>query len=257
MGREARARSAVPGTVAILSSESPRSAAFCQAWTRVQLPPGTHVEWITGGPNIAHNRNLAVQALQGEWLWMLDDDMLMRPDTLTRLLAHVAHPEVAIVAPFCLKRVPPYTPVFATKTPTGMSPATPSPDARGLQPVAAIGTAGMLIRATVLETLPFPWFQVGRWHPVRLDEDYTFCAAAAEAGFQAFVDLDTPMGHITPFAIWPARNAEGWGPSYHAIFSTSSTQCVELMDKAVAEAYDGIFAPELRPPLTIGEAVPA
>ena len=241
----------MPGLVAVLSSEVPRSAAFCQAFTRLSLPPGTRVEWITGGPNIAHNRNLAAQAVTAtdEWLWMLDDDMLMPPDTLLRLLPHLA--AAAIVAPFCLKRVPPYTPVLAVKGPNGPTPCQLTPDAEGLHEVVGVGTAGMLIRAEVLRAMPFPWFEVGRWHPVRLDEDFFFCAKAAQMGYRAVVDLDTPMGHIAPFAIWPAKNAEGWGPSYHAIFSASSTQCVELMDKMVGEAYRGEFAPELRPPLTL------
>lgn len=241
------------GLVAILSSEAPRSAAFCQAFTRLQMPSGTRVEWITGGPNIAHNRNLAVQAMRPEdsWLWMLDDDMLFQPDTLTRLLAHVGDPQISIVVPFCLKRVPPYTPVLAVKGPKGWTPCQLTPDAAGLQEVVGAGTAGMLITAKVLKTIPFPWFTVGQFNPVRLDEDFYFCFKAGEAGYRIFVDLDTPMGHIAPFAIWPAKNAHGWGPSYHAIFSASSTQCVELMDKMVGEGYGGAFAPELRPPLTI------
>ena len=214
---------------------------------------GTHIEWMTGGPNIAHNRNLAVQAMRpnDSWLWMLDDDMLFRPDTLMRLLRQLSKPEVSIVVPFCLKRVPPYTPVVALPDGEHYKPAQVPPGATGLQPVGAAGTAGMLIDAPVLRDLVFPWFEVGRWHSVRLDEDYVFCDKARKAGHATFLDLDTPMGHIAPFAIWPAKNAEGWGPSYHAIFSTSSTQCVELMDKMVDEAYGGQFAPELRPPLTL------
>lgn len=235
------------GTVAILSSEVPRSAAFCQAFTRLQLPPETHVEWITGGPNIAHNRNLAVQAMQGDWLWMLDDDMLMPPDTLLKLLAH----QVPIVAPFCLKRVPPYMPVFMVKTEKGYAVPQLTPEDRGLKAVSACGTAGMLIRADVIKALPFPLFEVGRLHTVRLDEDFSFCLKSAAAGFQAHVDLDTPMGHLAPFAIWPAKNAEGWGPSYHAVCGTTSDQCVEWMDKMVDEAYRGVYSPELRPPLTL------
>ena len=42
-----------------------------------------------------------------------------------------------------------------------------------------------------------------------VSEDIAFCQRALAAGFQPFVDLDTPMGHLNAGEVWPERDADG------------------------------------------------
>ena len=79
----------------------------------------------------------------------------------------------------------------------------------GLHPVAGSGSGGLLISRKVLNTLKPPYFEVGRVRPDELSEDFWFFHKAREAGFQPYVDFDLALGHITPTAIWPSKNAEG------------------------------------------------
>jgi len=50
---------------------------------------------------------------------------------------------------------------------------------------------------------------MGQIHPEHFHEDVEFCLRVRRAGFRIAVDLDTPVGHVTPMAVWPARNQDG------------------------------------------------
>jgi GT2 family glycosyltransferase len=179
------------------------------------MPPGSRLEWINGSANIAANRNLAVEAMRGEWLWMLDDDMLFPPDTLTRLLAHFRDPAVEIVVPHCLRRHQPYETVLlevrAMKD-EHHPPRVIQVDERGLIAVYAAGAAGMLVRRRVFDRIAGPWFENGQIDGRHLQEDTWFCYKAQDAGCRVWCDVDTSMGHMFSVAVWPARTAEGWSP---------------------------------------------
>jgi len=65
-----------------------------------------------------------------------------------------------------------------------------------------------LIRSEVFRVISDEptWFEHGRvkdtdWNA---SEDIIFCEKAHAAGFDVWLDLGTPMGHMAPSAVWPS-----------------------------------------------------
>jgi len=205
-----------PGMVGIVSSDQTRWAAFSQSLLALQpaLPPGSTMEWVQGyWISVAINMLIRRMPPQAEWLCLLADDHTFQPAMLWQLLAH----DVAIVAPLCCLRRPPFAPSLYHQD---------GPDYRGytweelrgksgLLAVDAMGGPGVIIRRHVLETLPDPWFEN---HPLQREapcEDLYFFSKAQQAGFQPYCDLDTPIGHIVPSVVTPKRQVDGsWYPRY-------------------------------------------
>jgi GT2 family glycosyltransferase len=141
------------------------------------------------GSSIAANRNLLVEALLDvqdlAWLCMIDSDMVVKPDTVNRLLATGKD----IISALCFTRYPPY-PVAARFCERGPISAATLPR---LNQVEMAGTACLLIRRHVLETIPYPWFE----HPVPgYGEDEVFCRKVRAAGFEIWLDGTTEVGHV-------------------------------------------------------------
>lgn len=157
-----------------------------------------------------------------EWLLFVDRDAVLHPLTVQRLLSW----DKPIVAALAFTRTPPPQPtVYAEARPdqvdgpqefriqveetrawiarypqlwnNGAALIEPRPD-DALRPVAFTGMHCTLIHRSVLELMPAPWFE--RTHPTGgprgAGEDYAFCRAAAELGFQAYVDRSVQAGHL-------------------------------------------------------------
>jgi hypothetical protein len=200
-----------PGAILVISTESLRFTRFVGQLTAClqgpDAPIGSALFWhqgvdIPASMNHGVRRMLANPTLR--WLWIMGDDHTFAPDILKRLLAH----NVSVVAPLVLKRCQPYHTVAVN---FDGSPRSFRADEHGLVEVAATGSGGMLIRRGVFEDLPDPWFVHGGKE--RSGEDLAFCETLSRKGIPRFVDLDTPMGHITPMEVWPVRReADGaWG----------------------------------------------
>lgn len=196
-----------PGTIGILTAEDGRYSRFWLAMMDLHLPPG--VRLITKfSLNIAQARNEILRDAHGEWVWFMDDDHTFAPDTLKRLLAR----GVDLIQPLVLTRYAPFSPVY-------MGPKDPKSSGHwryaledgetGLKPVHIIGCGGMLVRRRVWETLSPPWFTNSGTDVDVVSEDIAFCNRAREAGFQPYVDLETPMGHINVGEVWPDRLPDG------------------------------------------------
>jgi hypothetical protein len=91
-------------------------------------------------------------------------------------------------------------------------------DKTGLFPVFAAGTAGMLIKKEVFESMPRPWFELGQTNPEEVGEDTYFCEKLRASRFAIkgpdgpcalWVDLDTVFGHTAPCIAWPTRRESG------------------------------------------------
>lgn len=170
---------------------------------KLARPPRTLISWQTG-VNVIGNRNRIVEAAQGEWILFVDDDHVFKPDLLARLLDR----EVDVVVPFCLSRRPPFTPVvYSGLDEAGDHVVQDNFPSGGLVEVFAAGTGGMLVRRHVLEAIDSPWFEAEGRH---MNEDLTFCRKVREAGFHIWLDVDAQLGHVSHFAVWPARNGHSW-----------------------------------------------
>lgn len=218
MGRKSRHLQATPqadadppGTVALLCGELGRWTVGQQCFAALDLPHGTIRRIFSSNVNIPDSRNAMMMSCAGEWLAMIDDDQVYSPDLIRRLLRHLRDSRVDIVTPLVLRRDPPHLPVLlgASKHPVDEPFALRQLVLRdtdtGLLEVQATGTGVMLVRRTVIERVPEPWFEFGS----TIGEDYQFCMKAQAAGCRIFCDLDTRVGHIIPMAVWPHRNADG------------------------------------------------
>ena len=199
------------GTIGILCSELSRYTLFWAHLLATAFPQNIKVIVKIGGANLAASRNELVKEMIGDWLWMMDDDHTFDPHLLQALLDR----DVPIVQPLVLKKQVPYDPVFLLdKHPEDMTweVGALEPGAKGLRPCTAVGTGGMLVRREVFSALEPPYFRVGQVNPEVLSEDVDFCLRAKAAGFQAYVDFDNVMGHLTTALVVPQRLPDGrWG----------------------------------------------
>lgn len=131
-------------------------------------------------------------------LW-LDTDMVFPDHIVHSLLKR----NVDFVAANYSTRRPPYQPVSYKKTnrETGDAPERcfTGPESEGLEEVEATGFGCVLMRTSMVASMPQPIFHTEhdgtgkQW----MGEDVTFCLAAREAGFKIWVDHDLSkyVGH--------------------------------------------------------------
>lgn len=201
-----------PGLVGIIAQDTARFTVFASSLGRIEAPAGTQMEWMLGF-DIPASLNQLVDTLlysDGAWLWLMGDDHVIPPETLTRLLSH----EKDIIVPLCLTRVAPYKPViyseFDDTTKKRQTVNLDNHPNGGLIEVHSAGNGGMLIRREVFETMPRPWFEYGRVDPTSITEDVHFCDKARELGYDIWCDLDTALGHCTTGIVWPVLQEDGW-----------------------------------------------
>lgn len=196
-----------PGTIGIVSSYLGRYREFDVCLSQIQAPNYSTVTWRIG-INAALNLNELVRAMTKEhqWLWILGDDHVFKPDLLLRLLER----DVDITVPFCLRRAYPYHHVIHEGEDKKFHrvPCNFLDGKSGLIDITGkvIGNAGMLIKRNVLEAVPEPWFEVGKTNPEVMGADLFFCHKAYQAGFKLFVDTDNVIGHINHMAVWPYQD---------------------------------------------------
>ena len=203
-----------PGAICVASGELSRYPSFTHAMLHVLRPTGTEI-WMNCGLNVAANFNAGIRRMmvspQLQWVWIMGDDHQFDSTTLLRLLDR----QLDIVVPLVVRRQPPFIPVLFRKeesdTPLGQFPPyhwhqLPS---TGLVEVYTAGSAGMLIRRNVLETLADPWFETGKMGKDLTNEDTYFCKKAQLAGFRIFADVDVQMDHWTPVSLRPVRTRQG------------------------------------------------
>ena len=158
-------------------------------------PPSTRFDLnFNAGTLIADQRQkLAANAVQAgaEYVLFLDSDMRFPPYLLEQLIDRTAqNPDVGIVAcNYPTRRPPVKTVAFSDFT---KMECIYSADRVGLEEVDAVGMGAMLIKASVFERLPKPWFQVCYLPTagVYLGEDIYFCKLAQAHQIKVWVDHD-------------------------------------------------------------------
>ena len=197
-----------------MAQQTARYSAFAVCLTQLRTPPNTKVDWVFT-TDVAGGRNTLVKrALENgaEWVLFLDDDQSFPPDLLMKLLAH----EKDIVSALYVQRAGGHGPLAfseRTKDNTYTQIDLTSLPGEGLLKVHACGAGGLLIRSEVFRAIhEDTWFQYGlvfneTWNA---SEDIIFCEKAHKAGFEVFVDLGCPIGHMAPTAIWPQFIDNQW-----------------------------------------------
>jgi GT2 family glycosyltransferase len=127
----------------------------------------------------------------------MDSDMVPAADALTRLLRWG---DLDIVHAVCCRRTPPYG--YCTWDLDGKQ-FTP-PLNQEISEVAACGMAFTLIRRRVFQTMPYPWFEVGKGEDATaLYEDIWFCRKARRLGFRIWADPTATVWHLAQHAVAP------------------------------------------------------
>lgn len=221
-----------PGAICVASGELSRYPAFTDSLVHCLRPTGTTIQYNCG-LNVAANFNIGIRdALESgaQWVWIMGDDHEFEPDALLRLLER----QVDMVVPLVARRQPPFIPVLF-KEPTGpLMHEQFRPyfwrelPAHGLIAPYMCGSAGMVIRRHVLETMDDPWFETGNMGKEYTNEDTYFCVKARQAGFTIYADMDVQLDHWTPMSLRPVRSIDGWtvavnfSPTAQAILSHQS-----------------------------------
>lgn len=142
----------------------------------------------TRGYNTSENRNyIAAQAVNNgcTHLFFVDDDMILPPDTLERLLAH----NKDIVGGVYLTKYEQQEPVVEY-----LDEQRP----KDLFKVGAIGTGCLLIKTEVFKKVPQIWFNY-EWNAngsVRMSHDWYFCYKARQHGYEIWADPTLDIKHI-------------------------------------------------------------
>ncbi len=202
----------IEGTVAVTCQDQSRYSHFTGAIVRcMQQLPNVKFHMRIGN-QLTQARNEVVAAMEGEWIWWMDDDHSFTPETLVNLLNH----NVDIVGPlYVMRQMPPQTTarVRRINSETGKFEYG-IPDIWDLKPglyeVDSLGMAGMLVRKNVIEKMTKPYFKVGHINPEQIAEDIYFCDRAKELGFKIYLDTQNVLGHIAPTMMIPQFINNKW-----------------------------------------------
>lgn len=125
----------------------------------------------------------AAMALQtgASHLLFIDADMRFPADTIDRL---VAHDRDLVAANYVQRTMPEWW------TARLQEQSVSSVEQTGLQAVDSVGCGVLLIRASVFQRLPKPWFDTPYDGTQHLGEDLTFCRLAKAHGIYAWIDHD-------------------------------------------------------------------
>lgn len=156
------------------------------------------------GQSPASARNFIItQALQNECthVFFMDDDIVMPPNTIERLLAH----DKEIISGLYLMRSFPHYPVlFDQAFEDGMCKFMYlTPDKQGVIPVVNCGFGMVLIKIEVFKKMQKPWVTLGEIEKDGWCDDVSFFNRARKAGFQIYCDLTTIGGHMVNVTAYP------------------------------------------------------
>lgn len=204
------------GYVGICAQEGARYTKFWADLQNLEAPDGVEVR-INYDGTLGQARNAHVEQFlrtDAGWMVMIDDDHAISPEFLRRWLkTHetlLNRPvNLPIVASLYLQRGAPFAPTLYGPPEKGIDSdqvTLPLLSLRefptsGIVYVYAAGASGMFVRRDVYEKMSPPWYELGQSDNV--GEDFWFCVKARRLGFDTCVDLDSRLGHLAPFEVWP------------------------------------------------------
>ena len=198
--------------IAVCRGETSRFTQFDSYLHSLARPDGSQVQMFIDR-SIARGRNAACEALLGSshsHMFFLDDDHAFAPIILEQLLAR----DLDIVSgTYLLRKWPFHVCAFRSwvnETREFGRPLALAPGLRGLQKVKVIGCGALLIKRSVIETIPSPWFTLGHHDTDHIAEDFTFFRRVEDHQLDAWLDLDVILGHCTTIPIWPYREGQEW-----------------------------------------------
>jgi len=142
------------------------------------------------------------QAVGAEYMLWLDSDMVFPATTAQRLMAH---DEPVVAANYVRRQLP--AKGVAYETIGDWQNPLPFEAQDHLVPIEGIGMGCMLVKTSILDEIPKPWFEF-HWTEEsndHLGEDMDFCMKMATAGYTIKVDtnLSMEMRHLGTWAFGP------------------------------------------------------
>lgn len=152
------------------------------------------------GPYIQENRNTIVaraKIMGYDSILFVDHDMVFEPEAVEQL---ISRDKDIVGAPFAVKFLP-TDPFYAVKKSDHLGAKIWEEREEGLFACAGIGTALILIKTSVFDKVPQPWFEIRYDNKGVLEwgEDLWFCKKARDAGFDIFCDTKVKVGHVGDF----------------------------------------------------------
>lgn len=201
------------GSGVFLGISASETGRYTDVWAQLfrMGNPGVPLEVrVAHGGNIARNRNqLAEWFLESDksHLFYLDDDQILLPGTIPKLLAH----DVDVVSGVTPQRDFPFPASVYEELVDGSVRLRDLGESSGLIRVAAVGAGCLLVHRRVFEALEPPYWRLGQVKADGLGEDLDFCRRVRAAGFVIHCDLETPVGHKSHCSLWPRKTETGWG----------------------------------------------
>ena len=188
-----------PSVVVVILTRETVTTKWAVNFRNLQFPDGHSIVTLSGMP-FDHARNHGCKlAVEGgfKYLFFIDDDVLLPPNTCARLMAH----NKDVVSGVYFRRHEPLVPVMLKDTPEGTRWITGLPP-NSLAEVDLVGAGCLLIKTSLLRQMgshPFEW-RCDRWdlpEKERLSEDFSFCRRVRrEFDRKIFVDTTILAPHI-------------------------------------------------------------
>jgi len=203
--------------IGIPTQEFARAAIFYD-YIDSLIKPG--LTWITRvhGQSPASNRNTIIkQALERdvEYVFFVDDDCLLPPDTLIKLLNH---DKDMVTGLYPMRNFPHRPIIFDQALDDGRCIWHELEDNEGgLVPVEAAGAGCLLVKRHVLEKVAEAYrhpFTLGELEPDQWCDDLSFFKHTRSLGFKLYCDLSAPVGHIAKVTVWPNKINNQWAITY-------------------------------------------
>ncbi len=197
------------GLIGVSAAENARFSSFYASLVGLERPADT-ISMFSTSAVISQNRNkITEEALrQGvDWVLYLDDDQILQPDTLLKLL-DTGHD---VISAHYIQRQHPFNSVLMRQFNSGVTWHQLEPTDRGIVEVEASGAGCLLVRRNVLEALKPPYWTIGQIDPASWGDDIWFCKQIRNAGFKVYCDLENQIGHIMTSFVFPRHEDDrGW-----------------------------------------------
>jgi Predicted glycosyltransferases len=205
--------------IGIPTSEFARAAVFYDWMDLIEKPEGFEIVHTRAhGQSPARGRNLIIQqALESEcdYILFVDDDCLLPPPTLKKLLAHDVD---CVTGLYCMRNFPHNPIIFSEAYDDGRCRWMKLEDGqKGLIEIAATGMGALLTKIEVFKKINEShkyWVTLGELEADHWCDDLSFFKRVREAGFKIHCDLSCPVGHVAKATIWPNYIENKWNLSY-------------------------------------------
>lgn len=208
--------------IIIPTQEVARRADFYDYVDQLHRPEGT-IQIRPHGQSPARNRNMAIEEalkLECTHCFFVDDDVVLRPDALLRLLAH----DKDMVCGLYLMRNYPHLPIMFDESYNDGRCLFSflKPGRQGLVEAVNTGLGCALIKTDVFRKMEKPWIRIGQLEKDHWCDDIDFFNRARnDYGYKLYVDLEVQAGHMIHTTIFPHRDAEG---NWHTAYSTTHNE---------------------------------